>query len=305
MGDIADAVALAERCAAPTGPASPLRVRVTARLLRARLALDLGDHRHATAAYRALADELRADSRPYAACEALAGLAEAHAHAGRLAAAIEAASAAEALARAHALPWRSALAQIRRAEAMLACGLVDDAATLLRAHAGCGERTAPWFVRRSWLTAVTALREAEGDAPGALAAHVRAGEAGVHARDVPFEAFHTGMSGIYTANADAIAEAIERLRAVGASRALAQILLTGGRVGRDPELLDAAESEARDAGDPLLLVRILHAGRHETARDEAGDLVTACARGLHGPARDAFAARPFVRWALDDTEGRS
>jgi hypothetical protein len=107
---------------------------------------------------------------------------------------------------------------------------------------------------------------------------------------------------VYTGNPDGVAEAVERLQAIGSSRGLALLLLAGGRVGRAPELLEDAEQAARAAGEPLLLVRVLHAAGRDDQRLEAHDLVQAAAQGLTGGFRASFAARADVRWALEASE---
>ncbi len=286
LGDLAAAAADAERCAVLA--ADNERLEVGARLLAARVALTLGDTGRAVDRLRALVAELRGRHRHFVAAEALGWLAHALLAAGRLGAALEAATAAIDVSRVNALPWRFAFAEIRWAEIHIACGDLDTADAVLRRHAASGERGVPWFVRRAWLEAACALRDAHGDTPSALAAHLRAHRAGRAAGDHLVEAFHGGMSAILTAEVDGVANAAERLQSIGAHRALARLFLLGAVVGRDADLLDAAETEARASGDPLLYAAIL--GRRGGPGDGElrDELLAAAASGVYGPLRAAL-----------------
>jgi tRNA A-37 threonylcarbamoyl transferase component Bud32 len=286
---------------APPGPVD--RVAVAARLCGARIVCLRGDLPRATALYRGLAAELRSVDRSLAACDALVGLAEVQRLQARVAAALDTLRTAQDLVTDRGYPWCLARLAIARAAIHLDCGDPEHAATLLLAHAGCAEPLAPWPVRRAYLATLAALREANGDTPAALAAHLRVVEAAAALPDQAAHAFHGGMVGILTANVSEVSNAVDVLAALGIPDLQARLLALGGQLGRDAELLAAAEGEARVASNQVLLLSLLHARRASEDRHEARAICATALDGLYGDLRERFLARPAVRWALGERVG--
>ncbi len=278
------------------------RLAVTARLGVGRVAALRGDLPRAAMLYRGLAAELRAVDRPLAACEALVRLAEIHGAEGRLAAALESLRAAQDLAGDRAGPWTLATIAIGRARVHLAGGDPETAEALLANHATCGDPVAPWPIRQPYLALLAELREALGDTPSALAAHLRAAEGASAVPDAPVHAFHAGMVAILTADSAGVGAAMDALAGFGIPARMARMLLLGGVTGRDAEVLEAAEAEARAAGDRMLLLRVLHA-RRDPAGGEAAAICTQVLDGLFGTLRERFVEASSTRWALGERAG--
>jgi hypothetical protein len=108
------------------------------------------------------------------------------------------------------------------------------------------------------------------------------------------------MAAILTADSDAITATVERLSEIGIHRLQAILLANGARFGRDAEVLQAAELEARSAGDRIVLLHILQAIRGAGARQEAHAICRTALDGLHGTLRLRFIEQPAVRWALGE-----
>ncbi|MFZ5478858.1 MAG: protein kinase domain-containing protein [Myxococcota bacterium] len=300
QGDIERAAAMLDRCVARAAPGPVDRVAVEARMFGARLAVARGELGRAATTLRGVAAETRALDRIQASAGAWVALAEVHLIEGALAAAQEALRTAEDALRGRGLPYSSAASAVVLARLHLACGDADGAEAALRAHATAGERTTPWPVRLAWLSAVAALRDARGDRPAALAAHLRAADAAAVAGDVVPRALHAGMAAILTADVAGMVDAVGQLRAVGAPRQLAALSLVGALATEDPDLLVAAEVEARLAGDQLTLLRALAIGRSPEARSEAKTICRRALDGLFGPLRATFLGRSEVRWAFGE-----
>jgi hypothetical protein len=229
--------------------------------------------------------------------------AEACVRLGDLAGAHEALAALEAVARGNADAWGAALLSTARARVACAGGDTSRAEAWLRTHSAAGADGSPWSVRRSWLVAQAELREALGDAPSALAAHLRVADAASAAGDIVLATFHRGVAAVYSARAEGPAEALGLLQTLGNRRSQARLLLVGGRVGRDRDLLVLAADLLRQLGDTLLLLEALHALGGPSERVEARGIVVGTARGLHGPFRAAFEAQRACRWVRAADEG--
>jgi tetratricopeptide (TPR) repeat protein len=275
------------------------RVGVAARLALARIAAMRGEPARASAQLRALAAELRAVGRRVAACEALIGLAEASCIEGRLSRAWEALGAAQELAGELGAPWIPVGIALGRARVLLAVDDLDGAAVILRNNARSGDAAAPWWVRRDWLGLVAELRERSGDTPAALAAHLRAVEAARGLPDATLLAYHSGVVGILTADTGAVGAAVDALASFAVPGLLSRLLLLGGVTGRDADVLEAAEAEARAANDALLLCRILHQ-RRDPADGEAASICLQALDGLTGALRERLLEAPATRWAIGE-----
>ncbi len=294
-GRPAEARAWAE--AVRTAPSAHVLAGSRARGVEVACLLEDGQVAAARTAARELGAQHRAEGRLGAACAAVALEADACERSGDLGGAHEALAALESVARGNADAWGAALLGIARARVATAGGDTSRAEVWLRTHAAAGAQGSPWSVRRGWLVAQAELREALGDAPSALAAHLRVADAASGAGEVSLAAFHRGVAAVYSARAEGPAEALGVLQSLGNRRSQARLLLVGGRVGRDRELLAMAASLLRDLGDSLRLLEALLVLGGAAERTEARAIVSATARGLHGPFRAAFEAQRACRWA--------
>jgi tetratricopeptide (TPR) repeat protein len=297
-GDLDAALAAFHRALDRAAPGPVDRVGVAARLGDARIIALRGDPQRAMSLYRVLAAELRAVDRTLAGCEALVRLAELQRASGRLAAALESLRTASELVGERNAPFSAASVAVGRARVHLSVGDVDGAHALLVAHAACGDPSAPWPVRVDYLGTLADLRAAAGDAPAALAVHLRAAEGAAGVPDRVAQAFHGGMVGILTVDSAAVVEAVDTLAGIGAPGLQARLLLAGGRTGRDGDVLSAAAVEARLSGDQLLLLEILHGRRDAVDRAEARGILAVALDGLFGPFRERFVESPVARWAM-------
>lgn len=295
-GDLTLAQALAEQANSHAAPGPVDRVGVAARILLGRIACGRGALAEAGVILRGVATELRQVDRVHGAGEALALLADVHRLEGNLSASDEALRVADGLVRGRGLPWMLAHVSLLFAALHLACGDTAGAAEIARSQASCGEGHAPWTVRLAYLELLGELRTLAGDMPAALALHLRVVEAAEAAGDEPIRAFHAGMAAILTADAVGVSVAMEALRALHMPRPRALLLAAGARGSASPDLLRAALAEARDSGDRLLLLSLLHALRESPA--EAREICEDAIHGLHGGLRVSFLDRPDVVWAL-------
>ncbi len=282
---------------APPGPVD--RVGVAARIGLARIADLHGDLPRAAGLYRGLAAELRAVDRPLGTCDALVRLGEVAASQGRVVAALDHLRAAHELASARGISAALGAIAIGRARVLLYLGDTEGAGSLLTEHATVGETASPWPLRRAYQSLLAELREAEGDLPAMLAAHLRGAEGAAAMPDAPAHAFHAGMVGILTGDSGAVGAAVDALTTFGIPSLTARLLLLGGLTGRDMDVLQAAEDEARASGCRLLLLRTLHASRN-AAGGEARGICVGVLDGLFGPLRERFCETPAVRWALGE-----
>ncbi|MBM4393249.1 MAG: hypothetical protein FJ090_19155, partial [Deltaproteobacteria bacterium] len=179
-------------------------------------------------------------------------------------------------------------------------GDFDAAGARIAACGAAADAAAPYAVRAFYYQVLADERRERGDAPAALAAHLAGMETAQRAGDAARVAFHDGMAALYTANAQHVSTSVEVLGRMGSHRLLAQLMLVGALVGRDPDILKAAESESRRAGDPLLLLDVLHAVRASARLPEARVLARRLADATHGALGDSLRRRPALRWALSD-----
>lgn len=179
-----------------------------------------------------------------------------------------------------------------------------EGADVSLSRVGSAGTALPYEVRALYFEVLAEVRRLRGDAPAVLSAHLAGLDAARAAEDVVRVYFHEGMAGLRTANARLLSEAVTHLDDLGAHRHLAQLFLLGAVVGRDRDILAAAEARARKAGDVGLLLEVLYAGRATARRSEARTLARGILDGLHGALRDCFRDLPQARWALEEP-GRS
>jgi len=217
---------------------------------------------------------------------------------GLLAAASDALQRAERVVAGRDLPWVLADIDLARMELELVGGPDPRLSERLRAVEPAGGPGAPWSLRARWNEAQSLHRMMSGDTQAALALHLKAADAADAAGDLAAHQWHQGMAALFVGDATALSDSIERLSTVDRPRLLALLLLAGARMGHDAELLEAAEAEARAAGDRVLLVDVLALSRGPGALTEAVALVEEILEGVYGEYRRRVLARPSVRWAI-------
>jgi tetratricopeptide (TPR) repeat protein len=217
--------------------------------------------------------------------------------AGEAALALEHLDEAVEVARYSDLPFEWALARLGRAAVYMWVGDLERANTFLRSASGALAPEASAFIRLAYRDVQAELRMLAGDVQGALAAYQQAEAEAAKGGFAARGAFHLGMIGVLTANADALTEAMRHLSHGGDRRLVARLLLYGGTVGADPVILTRAIAEARESGDKLLLVEALFASGTDIDRDEALPLAQFIDGHLPRDLRKHFRALPAVRWA--------
>lgn len=246
----------------------------------------------------ALARELRGGQRNGALADAFLALAHVQRIRGNFSRAAESIELSDEAARRAEVPARAVAASLARAWIVTAIGTPAEAAAAVAATAAAADPQTPWPTRGLYHEVLAQDRRRRGDLPAALAAHVAGHEAAKRSKDGVRVAFHGGMAAVYTASAKDLAGYVERLGSMGAHRLLAQLMLAGALIGRDTEILDAAEREARLAGDPLLLLEVLHAGRLPTRQAEARGLARRIVDGVQGSLGESIREHLAIRWAL-------
>lgn len=274
------------------------REAVRMRLGLAELWTVLGNTDEAERGLLALARELRGKNRQNALAEAFLALAYVQRARGAFTRATESIELSDEASRGFEVPARSLGARLARAWVLSAAGTPAEAAAAIEASAAAADPAAPWWIRGHYHEVLADERRRRGDVPAALAAHVTGMEQAKKAGDAVRSAFHGGMAAVYTASARDLAECVDRLGAVGAHRHLAQLMLAGALVGRDVEILSAAEREARISGDPLLLLEVLYAGRLPARHPDARALARRIVDGVKGTMGESIRDQAAIRWAL-------
>jgi len=230
---------------------------------------------------------------------ALCRLATCRRRQGRVDAAMEALSEADRHAAAAELPYERALVRIGLAELYLCVGDAEQVHRQLRDARHAVEPDARSAIRLAYRQVQLEVRLVAADHQAALAtcqaAELEASRAGFLA----VGAFFLGITGVLTADAEALTEAMDVLGRGGDRRLAARLLLLGASVGGDAEVLRSAEAEARASGDTFLLLEALHASGSEEHRREALGLVTEVASHLPGRLGEPFGLLPAVRWARE------
>jgi hypothetical protein len=295
-GQIARAEALLRACAAAE-PALD-RLATASRVALVDLALLRGAVDDAERMILSLVRELRGRERRTSLAEGFLRLAIVHRIRGRFGRALESVELSDETARRGDMAARRTAAELVRAWVAVGAGDVEGAQQLLDRGAAAADPRSPWEVRALYHEVLAEERHQRGDAPATLAAHVAGAEAATAAGDTVRSHFHAGVSAVLTAHATQVSEAVAALGSIGAHRHLARLMLAGALVGRDREILQAAEHEARLAGDHLLLLEVLHAERNTARIGEARALARRLTEGLEGSLGESLRERPEVRWAL-------
>ncbi len=143
------------------------------------------------------------------------------------------------------------------------------------------------------------LRFLSGDRQAALASFDQATDLARKLGHSVIAAYGEGMTGVLTASAHPLEDALDVLEKVGARQYMARLLLAGAEIVGDAAAVSAAVKVARQAGDKPVLLRALHVQGGQEAwaeavviamefRDRAGSLLY-----RH------VSAMPALRWALE------
>jgi tetratricopeptide (TPR) repeat protein len=194
------------------------------------------------------------------------------------------------------LPYERALARIGRAGVHLAVGDFEGTAALLKAARVALDPDASTFHRIQFREVQAHMRLLAGDRQAALAVFQAAEVEATRAGLASAAAFFLGMVGVLTADGDAITDAMEVLGSAGDRRLAARLLLYGGTVGGDAEILESAEREARASGDVFLLLEVLHASGTAAHQEEARALAGAIVQDVPPALIDAFLGLPAIKW---------
>ncbi len=281
-------------------PSSQDRAAIRARIGLATLALSRGANDDAERMMLALVRELRGRERRTALSDAFLRLAVVQRTCGQLSRAMESIDLSDDAASRRETASRAIAGELLRAWVQLGAGELDAAGTRIASCGAAADPAAPYAVRAFYYEVLADERRERGDVPASLAAHLSGMETAQRAGDSARAAFHDGMAALYTANAKHVSSSVEVLGRMGSHRLLAQLMLAGALVGRDPDILKAAEREARLAGDPILLLDVLHAVRASARVPEARALARRLADATHGALGDALRRRPALRWALSE-----
>lgn len=247
---------------------------------------------------------LRVRTLPIRMVQTLCRMARIRLRLGQVIAAIEHLDEAEPLTRLHDLPYEAAEIRVTRATVHLELGDLEGAVNQLRQGRAALEPDAAVSLRLAYRQVQAELRLASSDPQAALAAFQAAAQEATSAGFAALGAYSQGMTGVLTADTDALTAAMEVLGSSGDRSLTARLLISGARVGGDAEVLRSAEREARASRDRFVLLRALHASGTDEARKEALLIARAIAAEVPPSLRAAFHRHPAARWAglrrLDD-----
>ncbi len=198
------------------------------------------------------------------------------------------------------VPAFEAASDVLRAWAYAGVGDVAAAGEALTRVTGALVGGVSYEVRALYFEVLGELRRALGDTPSTLAAHLGGLDAAGAADDAVRVHFHEAMAGMRMANARLLSGSVGRLVPTGAHRHLALVYLVGADIGRDLEILQAAEAEARASEDPSLLLDVLYVIRTTPTRIEASAIARVILESLSGGMREKFLDLPATRWAMEE-----
>ncbi|GDX80065.1 hypothetical protein LBMAG42_18760 [Deltaproteobacteria bacterium] len=298
-GQLATADALlAAAVAAASGPTD--RIATRARIGQAMVRMYGGETAEAERRLFGLVRELRGRDRRSLLADAYLALARAQRLRGQFSRAMSSVDLASEAQGRRDVRAHGAYVNVLRAWILLGAGDLAGSEAALEREAGSAGSGLPYEVRSLYFEVLAEARRQRGDAPASLAAHL-AGLDAARAADDPIRAYyHDGMAGLLTANARLVSEAVSRLGQLGAHRHLAMLYLLGALVGRDPDVLVAAEAEARLSEDPALQLEVLFAVRAAPRRAEARSLARGLLEAAVGNLQESMLRLPAVRWAMEE-----
>jgi tetratricopeptide (TPR) repeat protein len=222
---------------------------------------------------------------------------------GRLGPALDHLEQAALWARSFGQPYLEARMGVARARVFMTAGDLSGAAGLLRRYRVAREARADVFTRLAHHVASGELRILAQDRQAALAAFDQATDLARKLGHAVIAAYGEGMTGVLTASAHPLEEALDVLEKVGARHYMARLLLAGAQVVADAAAVSAAVRVARQAGDKPVLLRALHVQGGEEAWTEGRELAAALQSQAGAILARHVAGLPEVRWALDTRAG--
>jgi tetratricopeptide (TPR) repeat protein len=234
-----------------------------------------------------------------ASCCLLSQLADIRCSEGRLGEAVELLASATARARAAGHPYLEARMGVGTARVHMAAGDHAGARRLLRRFRAAREARADAATRLAHHVTAGELRFASGDRQAALASFDQATDLARKLGHAVIAAYGEGMTGVLTASAHPLEDALDVLEKVGARHYMARLLLAGAEIVGDAAAVSAAVKVARLAGDKPLLLRALHVQGGEEAWAEAVGIAMDLRDGAGSLLHRYVAAQPALRWALE------
>lgn len=218
---------------------------------------------------------------------------------GNLGEAIELLQRASVLARKLAHPYLEARVGVGKAQVHQAAGDMAGARSLLRKYRAAREPRADVFTRLVHHVTAGELRFLSGDRQAALASFDQATDLARKLGYAVIAAYGEGMTGVLTASAHPLEDALDVLEKVGARQYMARLLLAGAEIVGDAAAVSAAVKVARQAGDKPVLLRALHVQGGEEAWAEAV-VIAMEMRDRAGTLLDRhLSTLPALRWALE------
>jgi len=234
-----------------------------------------------------------------ATCCMLEQLASIRSSQGRLGEAVELLDRAMRNARTLGHPYLEARMGVSRGRVHLAAGDLRGAAKLLRRFRAAREPRADVLTRLAHHVTAGEIRFQSGDRQAALASFDQATDLARKLGHAVIAAYGEGMTGVLTASAHPLEDALDVLEKVKARHYMARLLLAGAEIVGDAAAVSAAVKVARQAGDKPVLLRALHVQGGEEAWAEAVGIAMDLRDGAGSLLRRHVSNLPALRWALE------
>jgi len=218
---------------------------------------------------------------------------------GQLGEAIELLDRAMRAARGLGHPYLEARMGVSRARVHLAAGDLQGAHKLLRRYRAAREPRADIITRLGHHVTAGELRFQSGDRQAALASFDQATDLARKLGHAVIAAYGEGMTGVLTASAHPLEDALDVLEKVRARHYMARLLLAGAEIVGDAAAVSAAVKVARQAGDKPVLLRALHVQGGEDAWAEAVGIAMDLRDGAGSLLRRHVSSLAALRWALE------
>ncbi len=196
-------------------------------------------------------------------------------------------------------PYLEARMGVSRARVHLAAGDLQGAQNLMRRYRAAREPRADVITRLAHHVTAGELRFRAGDRQAALASFDQATDIARKLGHAVIAAYGEGMTGVLTASAHPLEDALDVLEKVKARQYMARLLLAGAQIVGDAAAVSAAVRVARQAGDKPVLLRALHVQGGEDAWAEAVGIAMDLRDGAGSLLHRHVSALPALRWALE------
>jgi tetratricopeptide (TPR) repeat protein len=196
-------------------------------------------------------------------------------------------------------PYLEARMGVSRARVHLAAGDLQGAQNLMRRYRAAREPRADVLTRLAHHVTAGELRFQAGDRQAALASFDQATDIARKLGHAVIAAYGEGMTGVLTASAHPLEDALDVLEKVKARQYMARLLLAGAQIVGDAAAVSAAVRVARQAGDKPVLLRALHVQGGEEAWAEAVGIAMDLRDGAGSLLRRHISGLPALRWALE------